>query len=346
MEIRLADLAVRIGAIADGDGDTPITGVAGIREARPGQITFLANARFEHWLTRTAASAVIVPLDHPFNSRPTIRAADPYEAFRRAVEIFHAERRLIPAGIHPSALIGRDVTFGERVAIGAHVVIGDRCAIGDDVTIMPGAVIGDDVRIGRQGLIYPHVVIREETEIGERVIIHAGAVIGDDGFGFLTRDQHHGKMPQIGRVVIDDDVEIGSNTCIDRATLGVTHIGRGTRIDNLVQVAHNVEIGPDAMLCAQVGVAGSTRIGARVVLGGQAGLVHHIEIGDDVKVGAQGGVTKSIQAGQEVSGYPAAPHALARRVYAAMRHLPDIVRRLHLLDERVKRLENGRGPES
>jgi UDP-3-O-[3-hydroxymyristoyl] glucosamine N-acyltransferase len=344
MEIRLADLAARIGARVEGDGDLRIRGVAPIREACPGDLTFLASPRFEQWLATTGASAVILPPGIPAAGRTALRADDPYEAFRRAVEIFHAEHRLIAPGVHPTAIVGREATFGKEVAIGAYVVIGDRCVLGDAVMILPGVVIGDDVRIGHRCLVYPRVVIRESTEIGERVIIHAGAIIGDDGFGFLTRNHHHDKMPQVGRVVIEDDVEIGSNACIDRATLGITRIGRGTRIDNLVQVGHNVEIGPDTILCAQVGVAGSTRVGARVVLGGQAGLVHHIEIGNDVQVGAQGGVTKSVPAGSQVSGYPAAPHALARRMYAALRHLPEMWRDFHRLTERVARLEKDREP--
>jgi len=338
-DVTLRELADRLQGRLQGDAEIRIQGVAGIREAGPGQITFLADRKFEEWLGRTQASAIILPENHDFDRLPCIRVSDPRAAFRAALEIFGDGRRPIPLGIHPSALIGPGTELGRDVAIGPNVVIGARCRIGDETTILPGVVIGDDVALGRACLIYPQVVIREQTEIADRVILHAGAVIGDDGFGFLTRDGRHAKVPQIGRVLIEEDVEIGANTCVDRATTGVTRIGRGTRIDNLVQVAHNVAIGEDAIICAQVGIAGSTRIGDRVTLAGQVGVVGHIEIGDGAMVGAQGGVTKSIPRDCQVSGYPATPHALARRMYAALRNLPELVREVRRLKQRVNELE-------
>ena len=342
VELRLKDLAARLQGRLQGNGEVLIRGVAGIKEAGPGEITFLADRKLEEYLERTAAAAVILPEDHPFDRLPGSRVADPRAAFRTAMDLFGDGRRLIPPGIHPSALIGPGTELGRDIAIGPNVVIGAQCRIGDEVTLLPGSVIGDDVRIGRACLIYPNVVIREGTRIADRVILHAGAVIGDDGFGFLTRDGRHAKVPQLGRVVIEEDVEIGANSCVDRATTGVTLIRRGTRIDNLVQVAHNVSIGEDSILCAQVGIAGSTLIGNRVTLAGQVGVVGHIQIGDGAMVGAQGGVTKSIPADSQVSGYPATPHAQAQRMYAALRHLPELVREVRRLRQRLEDLETKR----
>lgn len=337
---RLAELAQLVGGRLHGDGELLIRGVAGIKEAREGDITFLGNPRYEEWLGQTQATAVILPVQHAFEGRAGIQVEDPYAAFHRLMALFHAEQRLIPKGVHPTALIDPSARLGRDVAVGPYVLIGAGCVIGDGVTILPGAIIGPAVTIGADSLIYPNVVIREETSIGKRVILHGGAVIGDDGFGFATgKDGKHTKVLQLGRVVIEDDVEIGANSCVDRATTGVTRVRRGTRIDNLVQVAHNVSIGEDSILCAQVGIAGSTSIGNRVTLGGQVGVVGHIEIGDQAQVGAQGGVTKSVPAQTAVSGYPATPHSLAKRMYAALRHLPELQREVRRLRERVRQLE-------
>jgi len=340
MELKLEELATRLAGSVQGDGRVVLHGVAGIKEAAAGQIAFYADSRFEEWLARTEASALILPPDIDFDRLPSIRVADPRSAFRQAMEIFHVDGRPLPPGIHPSAHVSADAQLGAEVAIGPHVTVGARCRLGDRVTILPGSVIGNDVIIGDDVLIYPNVVVWKETQIGNRVILHSGAVIGDDGFGFLTRDGRHAKVPQLGHVVIEDDVDIGANTCVDRATTGVTRIQRGTRIDNLVQVAHNVTIGEDSILCAQVGIAGSTVVGKRVTLAGQVGIVGHIEVGDGAIVGAQGGVTKSVPAESRVSGYPATPHGLARRMYAALRNLPDLVREVRRLAERVRNLED------
>ncbi len=346
MEIRLAELAQRVGGELHGDPDLPIRGVAGIKEAREGEITFYGNPRYEEWLGKTQASAVIIPPTCEFNGRSCIRVENPYQAFQQVMTLFHQSQPLIPAGVHPSALLGADVQIGEGAAIGPNVVIGDRTRVGSRTVILPGTVVGHDVVIGADALIYPNTVIREETEIGERVLIHAGAVIGDDGFGFVTREGRHEKVPQLGRVIIEDDVEIGANTCIDRATAGSTVIRQGTRIDNLVQVAHNVAIGRNSILCAQVGIAGSTTVGDDVTLAGQVGIVGHIQIGDRSKVGAQGGVTKSVPPDTEVSGYPAAPHHLAKRIYASMRQLPELLKTVRQLERRIAELEAQREERS
>ncbi len=339
MEYRLAELAEKVGGDVHGDGDLTIRGVAGIKEATAGQITFLDNPRYEEWLAQTSASAVILYRDHPFNGRTGIGVDRPREAFRMVMNLFHPQRSPVPVGVHPSALVAPDVRLGEGVAVGPFVVIGEKAVVGDRTVLMPGVVVGPDVSIGSDCLIYPNVVIREESRLGDEVIVHAGAVLGADGFGFVSGANGHAKVPQLGRVVIEDNVEIGANTCIDRATTGITLIRAGSRLDNLVQVAHNVTIGRDSILCAQVGIAGSTNVGDQVTLAGQVGIVGHIQIGDRAMVGAQGGVTKSVPADTQVSGYPATPHHLAKRMYAALRRLPDLIREVKRLSRRVEDLE-------
>jgi UDP-3-O-[3-hydroxymyristoyl] glucosamine N-acyltransferase len=339
MRIRLAELAERLGVPLHGDGSIEITGVAGIREAQPGDLTFLGHPKYEVFVGSTRASAIIMAAPPPGRSVPVLQSAQPYLTFLQVLKLFAEDKLGIVPGIHPTAVLSPDVVLGEGVAIGPHVVIGERVRLGDRVVVMAGTYIGGDVVIGAESFLYPNVVVREGTLIGARVIIHGGAVIGDDGFGFTRDGGTIRKIPQIGNVEIGDDVEIGANTTIDRATTGTTRIGRGTRIDNLVMVAHNVEIGENSILCAQVGISGSTRVGDDVTLAGQVGLVGHIDVGDRVRVGAQGGVTKSIPADAEVSGYPALPHAQARRIYASMRHLPDMVRLVRELSHRLDALE-------
>ncbi len=341
MRLRLSDLAKRLGLPLHGNGSIEITGVAAIRDAREGDLTFLGNPKYEAYLAKTGASAIIMPLaSAPADCTIAILDSDnPYAEFLKALQIF-AEARAVPMqGIHPTALVAIGVDLGANVALGPHVVIEEGTSLGEGTVVLAGAYIGRHVRIGASCLVYPNAVIREDSVIGSRVIIHAGAVIGDDGFGFMRDGGTIRKIPQIGNVEIGDDCEIGANTTIDRATIGTTRIGRGTRIDNLVMIAHNVEIGENSILCGQVGISGSTIVGDDVTLAGQVGIVGHIEIGDRVRVGAQGGVTKSIPEGTEVSGYPALPHSQARRIYASMRGLPDLIRVVRELKGRVAELE-------
>ena len=342
MRIRLGELAARLGVPLHGDGSIEITGVAGIREAGRGEITFLGHPKYEVFLGSTAASAIIMAEVPPGGTIPVLLSAQPYLTFLHALQLFAEVRLGVVPGIHPTAILAPDAVLGDGVSVGPHVVIGEHVRLGDRVVVMAGTFIGGDVTIGAESFIYPNVVIRERTLIGERVIIHSGAVIGDDGFGFARDGTTIRKIPQIGNVEIGDDVDIGANATIDRATTGTTRIGRGTRIDNLVMVAHNVEIGENSIVCGQVGISGSTKIGNDVTLAGQVGLAGHIEIGDRVRVGAQGGVTKSIPADTEVSGYPALPHGQARRIYASMRLLPDIVRLVRDLSHRIEALEGKR----
>ncbi|MBU1702445.1 MAG: UDP-3-O-(3-hydroxymyristoyl)glucosamine N-acyltransferase [Candidatus Eisenbacteria bacterium] len=335
----LGELARLLSGSLSGDPDIPINGINGIREAVSGEITFLSNPRYTRYLKTTGASAVILGNNEIEAPIPLIKCADPYGAFLMILGIFSNPFPPPAPGVHATAVIGSNVQLSEGASIGPNVVIEDDVVIGARTTIRAGVFIGRNSILGADGLIYPRVVINEDSRLGDRVIIHSGAVIGADGFGYLPGENGFKKIPQLGRVVLEDDVEVGANSTIDRATVGETRIGRGTRIDNLVQVAHNVIIGENSILCAQVGISGSTEIGRNVTLAGQAGIVGHIQIGDGVKVGAQGGVTKTIPEGQEVSGYPAMQHSLAKRIYASMRHLPEALQQLRRLSERVNRLE-------
>ncbi len=339
----LGELARVVGGEVIGDNGIEISGVAGIKEAMEGQITFLANSRYESYLASTRASAVITEGNGNFRGS-VIRVANPYLAFLKVVTLFsEGPMERYPRGIHPTAVVSKTAEIGRDVSIGAYCVIGDGVRISDRVTLLPLVCIEDNVQIGLDCLIYPHVTIRERCEIGSRVIIHAGAVIGSDGFGYAKEGSLNQKIPQIGIVRIEEDVELGANSTIDRATTGVTLIGRGSKIDNLVQIAHNVVIGENSVLAAQVGVSGSTELGKNVVLAGQAGLVGHIKIGDGARVGAQGGVTKSVPAQTSVSGYPAREHSMARKIYAATTRLPDLLKDFRDLQNRVEALEKGLG---
>ena len=339
--MKLKDIAAHVGGELIGDGSIEITGVAGIREARRGDITFYANPRYESYLRSTEASAIIIAKNgiEAGEGKALVVNPNPYVAFLRAIELFAPKDYERPAGIHPTAVIGKNVALGDGVTIGAHVVVEDDARIGERTRILPGSYIGFRTKIGSDCLVYPNVSVREDCEIGDRVIIHCGTVIGSDGFGFTKKGLKNIKIPQIGKVVLEDDVEIGANAAIDRATVGITKISRGTKIDNLVQIAHNVVIGEDSILVAQVGVSGSTEVGNNVTLAGQAGIIGHIKIGDNVRVGAQAGVTKSIQPGISVSGYPAREHGLARRIYASLTRLPQLFRQIAALESRVEKIE-------
>jgi len=324
----------------DKSADLRIRGVSGIKEASEGEITFLANPRYESFLGTTRASAVIVGKEYDV-SVPMIVVPDPYLAFLQVIKMFTKDVvERYPRGIHPTAVIHETASIGSDACIGAYVVIGEGVSIGERATILPHVCICENVSIGDNCLIYPNVTIREGCELGNNVIIHSGAVIGSDGFGYARDGDVHRKIPQVGIVRIEDDVEIGANTTIDRATTGVTLIRRGAKIDNLVQIAHNVIVGENAILAAQVGISGSTEIGRNVVLAGQAGLVGHIKIGDRAMVGAQAGVTKSVPPEAKVSGYPAREHGFSRRVYAATAKLPEVLKEFRNLVKRVEKLES------
>ncbi len=341
MTILLEDLAQAIGADPGRVPAVEVSGIAGLKEATAAEISFLTSSRYESYLSGCRACAVIVSSEHPAteNGPFLLRVADPQMALVKAMELFHPAPRQAGMGIHPSAVVEPGAEIGEEVSLHAHVVVEAGARIGDRVVLMPGVFIGAGAQIGDDSLIYPNAVVRERVTLGERVIVHAGAVIGADGFGFAPHGTGMKKIPQVGVVIIGNDVEIGANTTIDRATLGETVVGDGTKIDNLVQIGHNVKIGQNTVICAQVGVSGSVEVGSQVVLAGQAGIAGHIRIGDGVIVGAQAGVTRSIADGECVLGAPARPRTQAGRRVAMVSRLPQMLERLRQLESRVRELE-------
>lgn len=345
MNMTLRELAERVGGEIVGDDSVELTGVAGIREAKAGDLTFLANPKYERFLSTTAASAVVVSQEYRAaaakDGRSLLVSADPYGVFAGAMELLAQGVGAAESGVHESAIVAESATLGEQVAIGPNAVVMDRASVGDRSRVLAGAYVGPDVSIGRDCVIHPNVTLEARCAVGDRVIIHAGSAVGGDGFGFAMSAEGagHRKVPQIGVVVIEDDVEIGANVCIDRATVGSTRIGRGSKIDNLVQIGHNVVVGQDSIIVAQVGISGSTVVGSRVILAGQAGIVGHIEIGDGAVVGAQSGVTKSVPAGETVSGYPARRHGLSKVLAACLQELPALFRRVRTLEKKMSRFE-------
>jgi UDP-3-O-[3-hydroxymyristoyl] glucosamine N-acyltransferase len=336
--MKLSELAKLTGARVEGMTDEiEITGAAGLDEASDGHVTFLANPRYTPRVNSTRASAIYLSEDAKTEKQiAVLRVKDPYLAYTRALRIFHPEAELEPF-IHPSAVIDPTARLAARVAIGACAVIGRNVFIGDDVCIHPNVTVYDDVTIGRGSVIHSGVALRERTVVGERVIIHNNAVIGCDGFGYAKDEEKRWlKIPQTGRVVIEDDVEIGAGTTIDRASVGESRIGRGSKLDNLVQVGHSCTVGEDTLLCAQVGLAGSSHIGSRVILAGQAGVAGHLTIGDDVVLTAKSATSHDVPAGKVISGIPAFDNRDWLRATAAFRRLGEIQRTVRELERRMK----------
>jgi UDP-3-O-[3-hydroxymyristoyl] glucosamine N-acyltransferase len=338
--VRLADLAMQLGCRLEGDGTIDVTRVAGLDDARPGDVTFLANPRYASRLALTEASAVIV--DATVTSAPCaiLRTDAPYLAFANAVGLLTPPPRPAPgisslASIDPTAIIGPDVF------VGAFVVIGPRSGVGARTAIYPHVVVGADVTIGADCVLRAHVSVRESVVLGDRVVLQDGAVVGSDGFGFAQRpDGTHQKIPQVGRVVIEDDVEIGAQSAIDRPAVGETRIGAGTKIDNLVQVAHGVKIGRHALLAAQAGIAGSATLGDRAMMAGQSGVTGHVHLGPGVIVSAKSAVTKDVAAGQQVAGVPAVPIDEWREGVVLLRRLPELRAAVAALEARLAALES------
>jgi UDP-3-O-[3-hydroxymyristoyl] glucosamine N-acyltransferase len=337
--VTVAELAERLGAVLEGDGALEVTRVAGIEQAGPGEVTFLANPKYAAALATTRASAVILDVKAPAAPCAMLRIANPYLAFARAAQAF-APPRSVPPGVHPTAVVAADAVIGQDAAIGPLVVVGRRARIGARAVIHPHSVIGDDAEIGPDCVVHARVSIREACRLGARVVIQDGAVIGADGFGFAHRaDGTHEKIPQTGPVVIEDDVEIGANTTIDRPAVGETRIRAGAKIDNLVQIAHGVTVGLNTLLAAQVGIAGSTTIGDNVILAGQVGVGHHLTIGDGVKATAQSGLNSSIEAGRFVSGLPPIDNRQWAKAAVLFTRLPEWRRQLLDLERRLAALE-------
>lgn len=342
MHLTVAELAEKLGIQVEGNASSPVTGIAGIGEAASGDLTFCAHGKYADLVPRSAAAAVIVPTDFKgHSSAALLRSDDPYASFVQVLQ-FLRPRTARPAGIHPTALVASSVSIGKGVSVGPLCVVEEDVVLADEVTLAPGVFVGSKSRIGKGSYIFSNVTVREDVMLGERVIIHSGSVIGSDGFGYLSRENGHEKVPQVGSVIIEDDVEIGSNSAIDRGTLGATRIARGAKIDNLVHIGHNVTVGEDSMVIAQVGISGSTTIGNRTIIGGQAGVGGHITVGDGAMVGGQAAVTKSVPENARVSGYPAMDHNRARRLNAYYRKLPDLFAQLKRLEQRVRELEEER----
>jgi UDP-3-O-[3-hydroxymyristoyl] glucosamine N-acyltransferase len=339
--VKLSDLARRLQCRLDGDGDVEIVRVAGLADAGPGDITFLANPKYQRALATTRASAAIVRDGDVAPPCAALRAADPYLAFAWAVAVFSPEMRAEP-GVHASAVVDASAHIGVGASIGALVSVGADVSIGDRTVIYPNVTIGPQTRVGADCVIHSNVSLRERVTIGNRVILQNGVVVGGDGYGFVRRpDGSHEKIPQTATVVIEDDVELGANTTVDRPAVGETRIKAGAKIDNLVQIAHGVVVGRHALLASQVGISGSTVIGDHVTLGGQVGVGGHLTLGDGAVAVGQSGVTNSLAPGEQVAGYPAIDRRGWRRSSVIFKHLPELKQRLEALERRLRELEHG-----
>lgn len=335
----LGEIARLVDGEVVGDEKLVITGLCGITEAQQGDLTFVANPRYFPLARKTKASAIITPRDIFKLEKPMILTDNPSLAFARVVSFLYNDAAQNLKGIHPTAVIAQDAEIGQDVYIGPYVVLESQVAIGDQTIIHSGTYLGRQTTVGKKCLIYSNTTVRERITIGHRVVIHCGAVIGSDGFGYTNVEGVHEKIPQIGTVVIEDDVEIGANVTIDRARFDKTVIGRGTKIDNLVQIGHNVIIGENCIIVAQAGISGSVRIEKGAILAGQAGIAGHLTIGEGAVIAAQAGVTKSVPPFAKVSGYPAKPHEMAKRVNASLQRLPYYVKTIQELKERIEGLE-------
>ena len=343
MEFTVKQIAELIGGRIEGNENVAVSSFAKIEEGREGAISFLSNPKYTHYLYETKSSIVLVnddlELEHPVDTT-LIRVKNAYEAVARLLQLYE-QMKPRKTGIAPTASIAASAKIGKDVFIGAFAVIGEGSVIGDGTQIYPHTVIGDGVQMGEKCLIYPHVTIYQGCRLGNRITIHAGSVIGADGFGFAPNTEGYDKIPQIGIVIIEDDVEIGANTCVDRSTMGQTVIHRGVKLDNLIQVAHNCEIGENTVMSAQAGLAGSTKIGSWCMVGGQAGFAGHIQVADKTFVGAQCGVISNTKGnGEQLIGSPAMDPRQFFKSMAVVRKLPDIYRELNELKKQVAELSS------
>jgi UDP-3-O-[3-hydroxymyristoyl] glucosamine N-acyltransferase len=343
--LTLGRLAEVLGGTLEGDPERVVSGVATLESAGPDQISFCTDARYQAAARASRAGAFLAPEGITGLPGPVVRAANPQLALIRLLHLFHPVEET-PAGIHLAAVVAADAVVDPTATVGALAVIESGAVVGRGVRIFPLVYVGRDARIGDDTVLYPHVVVRERVRIGRRVVVHAGVVLGADGFGYAPDGSVHRRIPQVGGVVIEDDVDIGANTTIDRATLGDTIIRRGTKIDNLVQIGHNVEVGEDCIIVAQVGLAGSVRVGRRVVLAGQVGVADHVRVGDGVTVAAQSGIASDILEPGIYLGYPARPAFESKRILVAESQLPDLIRRVRRVEQRLERLEDEQGREA
>lgn len=342
----LGELARLVGGAVEGDPAIVITGFGSLESAGPGDLSFVVSPRHLEAARRSAAVALIAPPGLDVGGRAAIRVAQPFAAAATAVAVFFPEPVIAP-GIHPTACVAESARVAPGATVAAFAVVGERATVAARAVLHPHVFVGPECHVGEGSVLHPHVVLQARVTLGRRVVIHPGSVLGADGFGYVFDGRVHRKVPQVGAVVVEDDVEIGANVTIDRATFGRTVIGRGTKIDNLVQVAHNVQIGADTIVVALTGIAGSCRIGQHVVLGGQVGVADHVQVGDGAQVGSQSGLHRDVPAGGRVIGSPAIDAEEGLRALVAIGRLPDALRKLRALTQRLERLERrvgGEGP--
>jgi len=338
---RLADLAIRLGAEAVGEGDLQIRGVRPLDTAEKEHLSFLHNQKYAGQALESNAGAILVADPSSLPGRNLLVCPEPYLALARALELFYPFERP-QAGVHPTAVVADDVSLGDGTTIGPLAVVGPGARIGDRAIVGPGCILGSEVEIGEDCLLHPRVVVEDRCAIGDRCILHSGVVVGADGFGFATIEGIHHKVPQVGVVVLEDDVELGANVCVDRAALGETRIGRGTKVDNLVQVAHNVSVGEHCLLVAQVGISGSCKIGHHTVFGGQSGCSGHLTIGNGVVLAARAVAIKDVPDGVTLSGYPGRPHREWLKANANLQRLDGLRQRVKELEGRIADLEESK----
>ena len=340
MELMAGDIARHLGGEVIGDATRLIRGIAPADSAQPGDLVFAEHADFFAKAEASQASAILVSADYTSTTKVLIRVPKARVGFAKALALFFPEPTF-PAGVHPTAQVAATAQVDSTAYVGPFCVVNERAKIGSRTVLEGGNHIGPDCMLGEDSRLFPRVVLYARTQVGHRVRIHAGAVIGSDGFGYVFDQGRHLKVPQIGNVIVQDDVEIGANTTIDRAALGSTVIGKGGKIDNLVQVGHNVVLGEHCILCGQAGIAGSTKLGNYVTMAGQAGLAGHITIGNQVTVGAQSGVMHDIPDGQTWLGAPAQPDRQMKRVMLALQRLPELLRRVNELEKKLAVKEGG-----
>jgi len=338
MGIKLSKLAELLGADLAGSGDVEIVGTAGVREAGAGYVTFITGRNYLKDLEQSKASAVLVPPDTPAMALPLLRVKNPRLAFARCLELFYI-KPVQPTGVSSQASVGKNVRIGADCSIHPCAVLADNVTIGDRVTLYPGVYIGEGSSVGDDSVIHANVSIGHKISVGRRVIMHSGTVLGSDGFGFVTDAGIHHKIPQVGGVVIEDDVEIGGNCTVDRATLGNTVIKKGTKLDNQVHVAHNVTIGEHCLIAGQVGIAGSSTLGNYVVFGGQVGVADHTVVGDQVMAGGKSVITRDVEPGKVIAGFNAMPLREWLKVQAVLPKLPELKKMITELEKQVKDLK-------
>ncbi len=337
--MKLSELCLLLHGELVGDGEIDIKSLAKIEDAGEGDLTFLANPRYEKFLDKTNASAILVSKGIETLKIPHIRVDDPYISFQKSLNLIYPEHKSLFTDIHPSAIVSDGVSIANNVGIGPFVYIAPGAEIGENTVIYPGCIIEENVKIGKNCKLSPNVSINYNCEIGNNVIIHSGVVIGSDGFGFAPSGQRYGKIPQVGKVVIENDVEIGANCAIDRATIGETRIKNGCKLDNLIQIAHNVVVGEDTVIAAQSGISGSTKVGKHVTIAGQVGVIGHIEVGDNAILAAKSGISKSVPTGEVLFGIPAIPLAKQKKIEVISRHLPEMSKKIHQMEKTIIKLE-------